>query len=210
MKLGTKHYYSKNQVLDLLNSPINGDASMVLAKTLITAKFNVAQGSEFSPIVLTINAAMNLIGDKRLPYDNPVSFSSSTGIQMLNLAVTLNSYNSGNLNIATCSGIVPAITRIDLKNEIKAAPGSLSIFPNPTSSSTTISFSLAQREKVSIKLFDVSGKLVKTIIENVMSGGNHQIRWMINLKEDFINSGIYFVKLTAGNNSETSKLIIAR
>src|SRR5262245_9962730 len=90
MKLGTKHYYSKNQILALLNATGNNDASLVLAKALIAAKFNIAQGSELSPVIPAINAAMNLIGDHRLPYDNPVSFSSSTGIQMLALANTLN------------------------------------------------------------------------------------------------------------------------
>jgi CubicO group peptidase (beta-lactamase class C family) len=211
MKLGTKHYYSKNQILDLLNRPVNSDASIVLAKALITAKFNVAQGSEISPIIQTINSSMSLIGDHRLPYDNPVSFISPTGIQMLGLAATLNSYDSGNLNTTICSGTLPAVTRADVPNENRAAENSLSVFPNPASLQANISFFLAQSEKASIKIFDVSGKMVRYMANNTMEAGMHRISWNTrDEKGNSVSSGTYLIKIDAGSYSETKKIFVMR
>ena len=153
MKIGTKHYYTKNQMLDVLNLPVNGDASRTLAKTLLTAKLNVAQGSELSPIISTINAAMSLLGDKRIPFDVPVPFSSATGIQMLSLAATLSSYNSGAMNVTACTG---SSLREEAENFYQNTSGeiSLTVFPNPVSALAVISFSLPQSQNVSIKIFD--------------------------------------------------------
>jgi hypothetical protein len=212
MKLG-KHYYSKQKILDLLNLQINNDASLVLAKALITAKFNIAQGSELSPIILTYNSAMNLIGNLHLPYDRPVSFSSPTGIQMLALAATLDLYNSGSLNTTTCDGYLPGITRSNDVREMNktefrysALQYSLSVFPNPSSGNVTISFSLSQKEKVSIKLFDISGRLVKVWADNVFEKGEHRINWLVGN----INAGYYIIKLKTPGYSEIKKLIIVK
>ena len=207
MKLGTKHYYTKNQTLALLNTPVNGDASIVLGKALAAAKLNIAQGSELSPIVLTYNAAMNLIGDKRLPYDNPVSFSSATGIQMLALAATLDSYNAGSLNTTPCSGYPASITKSSPATEIDKAPiYSLSVFPNPSSGNTTISFAIPGKEKISIKIFDLAGRLVKAWATKVFEKGEHRMNW----NTDNLNSGIYLVKMEAAKFSETQKLVIIK
>src|SRR5262249_18726899 len=157
-KLGTQRYYSKNQILDLLNLPINGDASVSLAKSLIAVKLNIAQGSELSPIVSTINAAVSLIGTHRLPYDNPVSFTSGTGIQMLALVSTLDSYNAGAMNTTACSGSFSR-NEVESLSEI-LSDKMMSVFPNPISNSTNISFSLSQSQKVSLKVFDVNGRLI--------------------------------------------------
>lgn len=206
MKLGTKLYYSKNQILDLLNRPDNGDASIVLAKALITAKFNVAQGSELSPIVLTINSAMNIIGSHRLPYDNPVLFSSPTGVQMLNLTSTLDSYNSGKLNTTTCTGTPPAIAKIYLQKETHPGFYSLSVFPNPLSSESTISFSLPQQQNVSITIFDANGRLVKSFAEAGFSQGEHKLLW----NAEKVSPGTYVLRIETSTSVQSRKLIVIK
>jgi len=206
MRLGTKHYYSKNQILALLNTTTNNDASLVLSKALISAKFNIAQGSELSTIILTINAAMNLIGDHRLPYDNPVPFSSPTGIQMLNLAATLDSYNSGSLNTTACSGFPTSITKSNPVNEIDktALSYSLSVYPNPSHGSATVSFSLPTPGKVSLTIYDITGRLVKTIANAVLSEGEHTL----NLDVNNFRAGIYLLRMQSGQISQTRKFIV--
>jgi len=207
MKLGLVHYYSVNQVLDLLNRPDNGDASIVLAKALITAKFNIAQGSELEPIVLTVNSSMNLIGKHRVPYDVSISFSSPTGIQMLNLAATLNSYNSGSLNTTPCSGTFNSVTqaRMERFTETKNSY-SLLVFPNPASTSISIAFSLPKQEKVSIRIFDSNGRLVSTIADRNFAAGEHQLKW----ESAKFNSGAYVVRLQSQTIIQTKKLVVIK
>jgi len=208
MKLGTKHYYSKSQSLALLNRADNGDASIVLAKALITAKLNIAQGSELEPIILTYNSTMNLIGTHRLPYDNPVSFSSATGIQMLALAATLDSYNSGSLNTTACPGIPSGTTRSDPASEIgkTATQYSLSVFPNPSSGNTTISFIIPNTEKVSLTIYDMNGRLVKTLIHDTSQKGSHDLTW----NTTSVNAGAYILKLQSGSSVLTRKLVVIK
>jgi CubicO group peptidase (beta-lactamase class C family) len=206
MKLGLVHYYKVNDILDLLSRPANGDASIVLAKALIPAKFNIAQGSELEPIILTINSAMNLIGKHRVPYDVPVSFSSATGIQMLNLAATLDSYNSGSLNITGCSGSLTSITRSNAANEIDktALSYSLSVYPNPSHSSATVSFSLPTPGKVSLTIYDLTGRLVKTIANAELSEGEHTLNFDVNN----FRAGIYLLRMESGQIFQTRKFIV--
>ena len=50
----------------------------------------------------------------------------------------------------------------------------LKIYPNPVTSFTNISFSLPQCQKVSIQIFDMIGRLVKTLADAQMTAGTHQ------------------------------------
>lgn len=96
LTLGTQSY-SQAQLLSLLSAPSQGDASVILAKQLIAAKLNIANGSDPTPVASTIAAADSLLGTfmGMLPYN--VKPSSATGQQMLQLKDTLDSYNNGNL-----------------------------------------------------------------------------------------------------------------
>lgn len=205
MKIGTKHYYSKNQLLALLNTEPNGDASIVLGKALAAAKFNIAQGSGLSQIISTINDAMTIIGDKRLPYNVPIPSSSQTGSDMLELAATLNAYNTGNLNIIPCSGI-PSITVANVLNEMEHASkgNSLSVFPNPASSNTSISFTLSLPGTVSITVFDMAGRLVQTVATREMQQGVHRI--ILNTND--LSAGMYLLKLQSNEILQTKKFIV--
>jgi CubicO group peptidase (beta-lactamase class C family)/flagellar hook assembly protein FlgD len=207
MKLG-KHYYQKQKILDLLNQPENIDASRVLAKALITAKFNIAQGSELSPIVLTVNAAMAFIGNNHLPYDIPVSFSSPTGIQMLSLAATLDSYNSGNLNTTACSASPSSITKNNPVTEVDKAPiqFSLAVFPNPSTGNTALSFEIPENQKVSLQIIDMNGRLIKTIADKKFQKGEYQFGWDATK----VTAGIYLVRLQTSTGIQARKLVVMK
>jgi M6 family metalloprotease-like protein len=79
-------------------------------------------------------------------------------------------------------------------------------YPNPFNPSTTISFSLPSRSFVSLKIFDVLGKNVATIVEEELSAGSYQRRWDASRYP----SGMYFYRLKAGAFTETKKLLLLR
>ena len=79
-------------------------------------------------------------------------------------------------------------------------------YPNPFNPSTTISFSLLSKSFVTLKVFDLRGREVSTIIKEELSAGIYSRTWnAIN-----ISSGIYFYRLQAGSFTETKKLILLR
>ena len=82
----------------------------------------------------------------------------------------------------------------------------LNIEPNPVASSTTISFSLGKTENVSIKIFDMNGKLISKVAETEFVAGEHQVKWdAINIR-----GGVCVLKLQAGNYTETKKIVMVK
>ncbi len=79
-------------------------------------------------------------------------------------------------------------------------------YPNPFNPSTTISFSLPSQSFVSLRIFDLLGREVATIVSEEMSAGNYSKRW----NAANISSGIYFYRLQAGTLTETKKLLLLR
>ena len=79
-------------------------------------------------------------------------------------------------------------------------------YPNPFNPSTKINFSLAVDSKVNLKVFDVLGQEVATLINSDLVAGSHNVEF----SAANINSGIYFYILQAGDNVETKKMILLK
>jgi len=79
-------------------------------------------------------------------------------------------------------------------------------YPNPFNPSTIISYSLPVTSQVSLKVYDVLGNEVATLVNDYKSAGSYYVDFnSINL-----SSGVYFYSLTAGSFTETKKLILLR
>jgi|GEM_PF-3947734 len=89
--------YTKQELLDLLNTPGNGDASMTLGRHLIAAKLNVASGVDDTPVADTIADADDLLGEFDDPLPLGIKPNSPIGHEMLDLAGVLDEYNNGEL-----------------------------------------------------------------------------------------------------------------
>jgi hypothetical protein len=79
-------------------------------------------------------------------------------------------------------------------------------YPNPFNPSTNISFNLPTKSFVSLKVFDLIGREVATIISEEMSAGNHTKQW--NAAD--MPSGVYFYRLQTRTCTETKKLVLLR
>lgn len=83
---------------------------------------------------------------------------------------------------------------------------SLQVYPNPVSISTTISFSLEKSQNVSIRIFDMNGRLVATLADASLEEGEYEIVW--NAAD--VNAGIYFLQAQSQENSVTIKLAVTK
>ena len=79
-------------------------------------------------------------------------------------------------------------------------------YPNPFNASTIISYDLPYRLQVTIDVFDILGRQVKTISDGRQSAGSHSLIWHVG---DF-SSGVYFYRLQAGEYTETRKMMLAK
>ena len=75
-------------------------------------------------------------------------------------------------------------------------------FPNPFSRSTTITFG-SEGGHTTIQLFDVNGRLVRTILDKSMEKGTHKV----TISRNGLPAGNYFYRLTNGRNKSTKRLV---
>ena len=82
----------------------------------------------------------------------------------------------------------------------------LSNYPNPFNPTTTIQFSVSTMTIASLGIYDISGRLVETLVRGDFEAGEHEVIW------NAVNhsSGIYFVELTSGKNRSVQKLVLLK
>lgn len=79
----------------------------------------------------------------------------------------------------------------------------LQIIPNPFIQSTVISWTSEKAEKVYLKIFDLNGRLIKTLADNVFDVGEHSVVW----NAEDVKTGIYFLQMQTGDFFKTEKII---
>lgn len=95
--------------------------------------------------------------------------------------------------------------------ETEQPNNALTVYPNPVSSSTTISFSIDQAKKVSLRIFDLNGRLITTLANEKMQAGAHEIKWNVNsVNGKSLLSGIYLLRIEAGDIKETRKIFVIK
>lgn len=83
--------------------------------------------------------------------------------------------------------------------------------PNPFVSSSAIAFDLPATAPLSMKLYDVTGRVVKALPSATFNQGHHVLRW--DGKDSYgklLPAGIYFARMDLGGNAFTQKLILTR
>ena len=97
-------------------------------------------------------------------------------------------------------------------NEIVPTTKLIGNYPNPFNPETTISFSVTQTSSfVNIEVFNLKGQKVKTLINEKLEAGNHQVVW--GGKDDnnkSVSSGIYFYKMNSGDYISIKKMILMK
>ena len=84
-------------------------------------------------------------------------------------------------------------------------------YPNPFNPSTSVEFGLPSASKVKISVFNILGQEIKVLVNGTVSAGQHSIVWNAtdeNGKK--VSSGLYFLKLQAGETSLLQKMILAK
>jgi len=96
-------------------------------------------------------------------------------------------------------GTIPDVSRLGL----------LQNYPNPFNPSTTISFTLPENSRVNLSIYNLEGRLVKTLIKGTLDEGRKQIAWdATDSNGNHVSSGVYFYCLKAGGNVLTRKMVL--
>ncbi|MFH1277399.1 MAG: T9SS type A sorting domain-containing protein [Candidatus Eisenbacteria bacterium] len=83
--------------------------------------------------------------------------------------------------------------------------------PNPFNPVTNIKFNLPSKSKATLKIYDIAGREVRTLVDGTLESGEHNITWFgkDNNGRD-VTSGVYFYRLDAGKETSTKKMVLLR
>ena len=130
-----------------------------------------------------------------------VTYGESTTDEMLFLFVEYTAYQPGDENIVLDSSFVTPVLEIPRQSR------SAELFPcqpNPVSDYTLIPFYLAEKQEVSISIFDATGrKIAQPLPHSILPGGQHTVELRQKL-----SPGIYFVRLTCENGGQKSSKFV--
>ena len=79
-------------------------------------------------------------------------------------------------------------------------------FPNPFNPTTIITYQIPRKSRVVLKIFDVLGRDIRTLVNEVKDAGRHKVEF--NASD--LSSGRYFYQINAGNYTSVKKLIVAK
>ena len=79
-------------------------------------------------------------------------------------------------------------------------------YPNPFNPITTIKYSIAEQGLVTLKVYDILGKEISTLVNDFKTAGSYEV----NFDASQYSSGMYLYKLTAGNYNKVKKMILMK
>ena len=79
-------------------------------------------------------------------------------------------------------------------------------YPNPFNPSTTIRFDVKTQRNTILHIFDINGRLVISLVDEVLASGTHEVQWNASQQ----SSGIYFVELMSGKDRVVQKIVLLK
>ena len=84
-------------------------------------------------------------------------------------------------------------------------------YPNPFNPATAISYSIRERGSVALKIYDVTGARVATLVDATLAPGQYTAYWNgLNDQGASVASGTYFCRLSSAKQAETRKILLMR
>ena len=186
-------------VIDLIaDEEISQNQGNILINRLNTVEHKLQQGNKFVALI------------------HMVLFKARVLILRISSQITLETYK--NLNYSS-DGVIDLIvdeeerqtagTRESFDFKDLTTPKTYELsqnYPNPFNPSTTIEFTVPKDAAVTLKIYDVLGKEVATLVNEQKPTGTYIVNW----NASNFSSGLYFYKLTAGEFNQTKKMFMVK
>lgn len=130
-----------------------------------------------------------------------------TPLPTINALIVTNNYLLAGTDNAVWRSSLSYVTNVE--KETPDIPDKYSLyqnFPDPFNPSTTIKYQITKNETVSLKVFDILGHEVVTLVNEKQSPGTYQVNW----NAGSLSSGVYFYRLQAGNFIDTKRMTLIK
>ncbi len=178
----------------------------------VYASYRSVAGGEWSaPVNLTDTEGMNENSHHMAPYVRTNLNGSYTAYVFYNYPAGYTGYFPNGEALDTQPSVIYAggytFTATGVEDEVAPTGFVLSQnYPNPFNPTTSINFTVAQRSNVTLKVYDMLGREVASLVNEVKDQGSYNV----NFDAAKLASGTYVYKLTAGNFVETKKMVLLK
>ena len=103
------------------------------------------------------------------------------------------------------------VTSVAGENSSPENPHLYQNYPNPFNPVTNIIFEIKESQKVILQIYNIEGRLIKTLIENQLFAGRHELSWNgLNSQGLSVASGVYYYVLRAGDYQSAKRMVLMR
>ncbi|MFC2134209.1 T9SS type A sorting domain-containing protein [Bacteroidota bacterium] len=102
--------------------------------------------------------------------------------------------------------VITSIEENDVENEFDKSFALFQNYPNPFNPNTQISFNIPNDEKVELKIYDIFGREVKTLLNELLEAGYHEVEFSASR----LASGMYIYSITSGSLSQIRKMMLVK
>ncbi len=125
----------------------------------------------------------------------------------------LSIYNNSNNNPQIDIELIG--TGLNVGNDDIVNPNQLTFaasnYPNPFNPTTCIKYTIKERAKTTLKVYNIKGRLVNTLVNDMKDAGKHEVIWNgIDHNNKHVASGVYFYRLQSSNDCLTKKMILMK
>ncbi|MCB1058783.1 MAG: T9SS type A sorting domain-containing protein [Calditrichaeota bacterium] len=125
------------------------------------------------------------------------------GAENYNFTAAVRATSSSDIQLLRAYSLVSSAHDIQVAVPISC---SLSAYPNPFNPETTLQFDLPLTGLATLKIYDVLGREIETLLNKNMTAGTH----VVHYNAASLSSGVYFARLIAGSGSATHKLLLLK
>lgn len=198
-------------VITLQNNGPDSAKQIVLRDTLSKQLTFIADSSSkgtalFSDGILTVTIGLMEPGEKVTIVMIAKADSSGVILNKAYASAMTSDFNLSNNN-ATDTTVVPIVLAVDgTSNEIPTTYSLSQNYPNPFNPSTTIKFGLPAASRVTLRVYDMLGREVATLLNEERDAGLHSITFDASR----LSTGVYIYALRAANFTATKKLLLLK
>ena len=127
----------------------------------------------------------------------------------------LNPHNTNQIMVGTLGGGVWKMDRATLSvdsGNIRPLQFTLDpVYPNPFNPSTQINYALTQAGQVTLSIYDILGKPVRTLRSNYQSAGNYEVPWDgLSDQGESVAAGVYILRLSVHNTQKIQRMVLLK
>jgi hypothetical protein len=200
LTINSQWSHSYTQTILINGTPLN--SSNVSISTVVDAYGTMTIPGGASYDALRIREELTIVGITTVNY----SFLSKQGAQVNVNAIDANPPSSGMISVDGTTYYDGLTTSVE---QISGLPKNYSLnqnYPNPFNPTTNIEYSIPEASFVELKVYDVLGNEVATLVNQEQSAGVYRADFSGNA----LASGLYIARITAGNFTSTIKMILLR